>query len=176
MRSDAFNRALNVSHSGFFFFVLKSKKQTARCREAIFYEYIAVWRSPPPPPQRVTAFTGNMLTQRLARHLSSFMFSLPAFLSSIARSLSLSLSFLALSPPPPLLPTFSLLLAGLAVSEVVAVCIAKGNVSSTHRKKKKKMGQNITMFPAHAQWLTQCWGYMHGVNQITVSSHIPRHA
>lgn len=39
-------------------------------------------------------------------------------------------------------------------SEVVAVCIAKGNVSSVHRQ---KMGQNITPHCAHAQWLAQCW-------------------
>lgn len=38
------------------------------------------------------------------------------------------------------------------------------------------MGQNIRTLPAHAQLLTQCCGYIHGVNQITVSSHILCHA
>lgn len=89
-----------------------------------------------------------------ALHASSFPLPLP-----LPTNLSLS------SPPS---PSFW----WVGSSEVVAVCIAKGNVSSTHRK----MGQNITALTAHAQWLTQCWGYNRGVNQITVSSHISCHA
>lgn len=101
-----------------------------------------------------------------ALHASSFSLPLPLptnlSLSSVARSLSPSLLF----PPPS--PSF----LWVGSSEVVAVCIAKGNVSSTHRK----MGQNMMTLPAHAHWLTQCWGYNHRVNQITVSSHIICHA
>lgn len=142
------------------FCLLSSKKCEAkrkrnwlkgRHRKPIFYTSVAV------------VLIRNMLTHRLARIL---IFSPSTFpnksLSSVARSLSPSLLF----PPPS--PSFW----QVGSSEVVAVCIAKGNVSSTHRK----MGQNIMTLPAHAHWLTQCWGYNHGVNQITVSSHIICHA
>lgn len=68
---------------------------------------------------------------------------------------------LPLPHPPP--PSFW----RVGSSELVAVCTAKGNVSSTRRK----VGQNIRTLTAHAQWHTA----LGRVNQITVSSLIPRH-
>lgn len=105
-----------------------------------------------PPPHHVTALIRNMLTHCLARISAAplpppliftpFHTSQHNCLSCVARSLSPSLLHLPLPPSPSFWWVGS--------SEVVAVCIAKGNVSSTHRK----MGQNITTLPAHAQWLT----------------------
>lgn len=88
-----------------------------------------------------------MLTHRLISPC------LALYCSSIIVSLTLT--------PPPRPPSFW----RAGSSEVVAVCIAKGNVSSTHRK----MGQNIRTLPAHAQcWVdTPCWGHVR-VNHITL--------
>lgn len=71
--------------------------------------------------------------------------SLPVYrsLSSVARSSPPSPWLLYFFPPS---PSFW----RVGSSELVAVCIAKGNVSSTHRK----MGQNIRTLTAHAQWHT----------------------
>lgn len=110
--------------------------------------YIHRYPALSPPPHHVTVLIRNMLTHCLARiPPPSFPLATYLPLSSVARSWSPSLSLLLFPPPS---PSFW----RVGSSEVVAVCIAKGNVSSTHRK----MGQNIRTLPAHAQWLTHSVG------------------
>lgn len=131
--------------------------------ESVFYTPIAVVHSLSFPTHHVTMLIKNMLTHRLARtpqlppaflsfYLSQHIL-IPLLLLDHCLLLSLSHSSSSSFSPPPPSPSFW----RFGSSEVVAVCIAKGNVSSTHRK----MGQNIRTLPAHAQWHTQCGGYMH---------------
>lgn len=146
--------------------------------EPIFYTPAVVQRSPSPPTHHVSALIRNMLTHRLARTSTPFSFSLPLPLqillslflplSSVARSLSPSLSLSLLLLLLLRLPQPSPSFWRVGSSEVVAVCIAKGNVSSTHTEKwVRTLERSLHMLSD-----TQCWGYVHRVNQITVSSAI----
>lgn len=154
------NCALNASCSVFCLHIkceVKGKRNwmNGKYEEPIFYTSIAVplhhimslcsleicWltASHASPPPTLDGFLSLYLSQHICLSPVSLDHCLPHSHSSSSSS-----------PPPS--PSFW----RVGSSEVVAVCIAKGNVSSTHRK----MGQNITTLPAHAQWLTQCWGYM----------------
>lgn len=76
------------------------------------------------------------------------------------------MAFLSTPPaplPPPSPPSLSFWWFGN--SELVAVCIAKGNVSSAQKKWVRTLERSLHMLSD-----TQCWGCMHEVNQITVSS------
>lgn len=135
----------------------------------IFYTSIAVQRSLSPPPRfshHATVLIRNMLTHCLTRTSPPLVF-LSLYLS---QHISLSLPSLDHCLPhspsssfPPPSPSFW----RVGSSEVVAVCIAKGNVSSTHRK----MGQNIRTLPAHAQWHTVLGLYTRSESEYCVLSY-----
>lgn len=78
----------------------------------------------------------KMLTQPRT-HLTSLV-----LVCLLCRSIVATRALTAPPAPPP--PSFW----RVGSSELVAVCTAKGNVSSTRRK----MGQNIRTLTAHAQW------------------------
>lgn len=126
------------------------------------------------PPHHVTVLIKNMLTHKPRTHLSpppplvsSPPLSLPTHpsLSPLSLDHRLPRSHYSIFLPPS--PSFW----RVGSSELVAVCIAKGNVSSTHRRKwVRTLERSLHMLSD-----TQCWGCVHEGNQITVSSLILCH-
>ena len=124
--------------------------------DPIFYTSSSVQHSLSLPAHHVTVLIRNMLTHCLARISLSLL--VPLSLSPHICLSPVSLDHclppsLARTPPPPCVPSPSFWRVGS--SEVVAVCIAKGNVSSTRRKKWVRTLQTLG---AHAPRLTHSAG------------------
>lgn len=94
------------------------------------------------PPHHATALIKKNVDSQPRTHLTSLV------LVCLLRRSIVATRALTTHPTPPRPPPPSFWRVGS--SELVAVCTAKGNVSSTRRK----MGQNIRTLTAHAQWHT----------------------